>query len=242
MDKPRKTEKLLIHFLYHNSKCNHRERVILTTNTPERGLFFVLVGPGGAGKDTLMKRIIERMTGTQHHITRLVTSTTRPPRAQEQNGVDYHFKTHEEFQQMIDEDALVEYTPVTKGNFYGIPRASVDDKIIRGEHVIGHVDVIGAKIVREQYPTDAVLIFVTVSGTPEEQLEELRQRMETRATGNDKPEIIAERIERARTLEIPFAEFCDVIIINDDIDTAEAQLYRVILNAIEHRFVGEQSV
>ncbi len=212
----------------------------MTSTPPSRGIFFVLVGPGGAGKDTLMQRLLARFANTPHRLSRLVTATTRPPRAQERDGVDYHFKTQAGFEEMIANDALIEYTPVTKGNFYGVPRASVEDKITQGEHVIGHVDVLGARIIKAQYPNDTVLIFVTVGGTPDQQLSELKRRMEQRATGSDRPEIIAERVERARTLEIPFAQECDIVIINDDIDTAEQQLYDAMLQVIHQRIATQQ--
>lgn len=201
----------------------------MNPTAPQRGIFFVLVGPGGAGKDTIMNNVFEHNAQNPHfHLSRLITATTRPPREGEQNGIDYHFKTKEEFRQMIADNALIEYQQVTSGNYYGIPRSSVDPIINRGGHVLGDVDVLGAKEVLAQYGDDAIIIFVTVGdeqSSPQDRLDILRQRMTHR---KDKPEAIQERLDRAETLEFPFQEKCQIIIYNADIDKATARLQAFI--------------
>lgn len=191
------------------------------------GKFIVVVGPGGAGKDTLMKCALDELAGSRVPVHPLVTATTRPPRAGEVDGVSYHFKTHDEFRRMIDQDELIEHQQVTSGNYYGIPRASVDRIIERGEHVMGDIDIYGAMYVRAHYP-NAILIFISV-GTPdmsdEERLAILRERMTRRG---DAPAAIEERIERARHVELRFAPQCDVVIYNNEL----AQATRDLINAI----------
>lgn len=201
----------------------------------QRGLFFVLVGPGGAGKDTLLKQLFERLHPESRAIlNRLVTATSRPQRDKERDGIDYHFKTREQFQEMIAQNALIEYKEVTTGNFYGVPRASVESIIEKGHHVIGAVEVLGAKDIRANYPHNAILIFVTVDGkTDSERLDVLRTRMENRTIGKDSPQVIQERIDRARTLELPFAEEAHHVIVNDDLERATQTLLNIVTEEIQ---------
>jgi guanylate kinase len=201
-----------------------------------RGIFFVIVGPGGAGKDTMMNRVFERVAEQRSpSLERLVTATTRPPRPGERDQFDYHFKTYAEFEAMIASDQLIEYQQVTSGNYYGVPRDSVDPLLARGISVMGDVDVLGAKRILEEYPADAVAIFVTVGdaeATTEERLHILRSRMQQR---QDRPEAIEERIERARTLEFPFQPFCHYTIFNENLDAATQQLWDIITETIAAR-------
>jgi guanylate kinase len=202
----------------------------------QRGIFFVLVGPGGAGKDTIMNNIFAQNTQNPlFRLSRLITATTRPTREGEQNGIDYHFKTKDEFRQMIADNTLIEYQQVTSGNYYGIPRYSVDPIINSGGHVLGDVDVLGAKEVLAQYGNDAVIIFVTVGdeqSSIEERLDILRQRMTHR---KDKPEAIQERLDRAEKLEFPFQKECQLIVYNADIEKATARLQAFIESQILER-------
>ncbi len=197
------------------------------TSTPAVGKFIVIVGPGGVGKDTLMKCALDELANSRVPVHPLVTATTRPPRSGEVDGVSYHFKTHDEFRRMIDQDELIEHQEVTSGNFYGIPRASVDDIVQRGEHVMGDIDIYGAMYVREHYP-NAILIFISV-GTPEmsdeERLTIMRERMTRRG---DSPAAIEERIRRARDLELGFAAQCDKIIYNNDLTQATQDFVNAI--------------
>jgi guanylate kinase len=201
-----------------------------------RGIFFVIVGPGGAGKDTMMNRVFAQVAEHQGlPLERLVTATTRPPRPGERDRFDYFFKTHAEFEQMIADNQLVEYQQVTSGNYYGVPRDSVDPLLAQGTSVMGDVDVLGARRILEEYPTDAVVIFVTVgdaAATTEERLNILRSRMQQR---QDRPEAIEERIERARSLEFPFQPLCHHTIYNEDIGTATQQLWDIITETIAAR-------
>lgn len=191
-------------------------------NEVERGLLFVIVGPGGAGKNTLMKAALDAMDD----LFELVTATTRERRPGEIDGVDYLFVSDDQFRQMIAHNQLVEHQEVTPGNFYGVPRATVEQSLEQGRDIIADIEVLGARILKESYPADTVLVFVTVPGDTEtEILANLRIRMEARADSED---LIQERLSRATILELPFQSECDHTIVNSDRDDAAAELLNII--------------
>jgi guanylate kinase len=178
----------------------------------QRGLLFVLVGPGGAGKNALMKEMLNRFD----NLAKLVTATTRAPRPQEREGYDHYFVTLEEFQRKIAAGDLLEHQEVTQDKFYGILRAPVETALEAGKDLIADIEVLGAKILRETYPDDVVLIFVTVPGaTDEDRLKTLEERM-NHAERKEPDAVIQQRLIRARDLELPFAEQCDYQIVNED--------------------------
>ncbi|MCA9915135.1 MAG: hypothetical protein KC496_17390 [Anaerolineae bacterium] len=200
----------------------------------QRGLLFVMVGPGGTGKNTLMNEVMEQLS-----LKQLATATTRPMRPTEEQGREHHFVSPEEFRRMIANNELLEYQEVTTDKFYGIPRSAVKTPLDEGTNLIADIDVLGAKIVRETFPEDVVLIFVTVPGTSlEDQLATLRERMLQRL-GHEPTaadiEHIDERLERARTLELPFAKECNYILVNDHLETTAQQLNKIIRQKIQER-------
>jgi guanylate kinase len=208
------------------------------TTTQEKGLFFVLVGPGGAGKDTMMKQIFQKVLDQSIPLYPLVTATTRKPRSGEQDGIDYYFKTIPEFEQMIAQDEVIEHQFVTSGNYYGVPKASVDPILEHGDHVLGDIDVLGAERVLELYPNDALIVFVTVgeeNSSDDDRLNILKERMEKR---QDKPEAISERLNRAKNLEFPFQKRCHLVIYNTNIEHSTEQLFQFIQEKIaQHQTV-----
>lgn len=129
---------------------------------------FVLSGPSGAGKDAVLQGIKDSGVAFYHAIT----MTTRPQRAGETDGVDYHFTSEDNFKDMIERDELLEWAEVY-GRWYGVPRQPVEEALVRGEDVIVKVDVQGAKTIKERMP-GAVLLFLT--STIEEQEERLKGR------------------------------------------------------------------
>lgn len=201
-----------------------------------RGLFFVFVGPGGTGKNTLMKIIMERHPDIQQ----LATATTRAMRAGEKQGRERIFVSLERFRQMIANNELLEYQEVTPGKYYGIPRESVDSVLNDGKHLIADIEVRGAEVVLDAYPDDTVIIYVTVPGdTEEEQLETLKGRMLHRLNNmpsEDDWDVINQRLARAQNLEFPFSKRCEHIIVNDDLNVAAEQVDQVVINAIASRF------
>lgn len=198
------------------------------TDENRTGLLFVLIGPGGAGKNMLLDAIKDRYES----ISQLATATTRPKRENEVQGRERLFVDADEFRRMIQDGELLEYQEVTPGRFYGIPRTSVENKIYHGDNLIADIDMYGAEVLREKYPDETVLVFVTVPGeTIDEKLAVLRERM----TGRQDAELSAEdrkrinqRLNRARTIELPFAAKCDHVIVNDDRDEAVAELSAVV--------------
>lgn len=205
----------------------------MMSNTP-RGLLFVIVGPGGSGKNTLMNTIMQR----HPQIKQLATATTRPMRANEQQGREHEFVSVEHFREMIANDELLEHQEVTTGVFYGIIRASIENQLKRGQHLMADIEVYGAEILRERFPNDTVLIFVTVSGNNlEEKLEKLRQRMLERIEKPTAEDVvrIQERIDRARELEFPFEKECEIVIVNDDKGRAVKELEQFVLSKIAER-------
>ncbi len=183
---------------------------------PRQGILFILVGPSAAGKNTLMKP-------AQAHfgdLDQLATMTTRDMRVGEQQGREHWFVTHQEFQRLIDTDALVEYQNVHLDDFYGTPRQTVEEAIAKGRDLIADIEFLGASEILDAYAEHVVLIFVTPSN-----LDILAERIEHR--GNVTPEEVKERLERAR-FEMTFAPQCHYLILNDSVDDATEQLQRII--------------
>lgn len=198
----------------------------------ERGKLFVLIGPGGAGKNALMTYVLTHVEA----LVQLATATTRPRRDGEQHGRERLFVSPTEFRRMIEAGELLEWQEVTTDRFYGIPRASVDGTLERGIDLIADIDVKGAEVLRQTHPEALVLIFVTVPGdTLDEQLAVLRERMISR---EEDPDVITERLERAHTIELPFAQHCDYVIVNDDIDEASQELMQIILEERKHTSIS----
>lgn len=197
----------------------------------------MFVGPGGTGKNTLMKIIMERHPEMQQ----LATATTRAMRPGEKQGREHIFVSLDRFRQMIVQNELLEYQEVTPSKFYGIPRASVDSVLDKGNNLIADIEVRGAEVVLNSYADDAVVIYVTVPGNSEEErLETLKQRMLHRldnAPTEDDWEIINQRLHRAQNLEFPFSEKCAYIIVNDDLHDAAEEIDTIVKEAIAKRGV-----
>ncbi|MEO1162891.1 MAG: hypothetical protein AAFV98_03825 [Chloroflexota bacterium] len=200
-----------------------------------RGLFFVFVGPGGTGKNTLMSIIMER----HPEIKQLATATTRAKRPNEVNGRERIFVSLERFREMIANDELLEYQEVTPNKFYGIPRSVVDNALDNGNHLIADIEVRGAQVVINSYKEDVVIIYVTVPGeTEEEQLATLKERMLKRLDREpteDDWALINQRLARAQNLEFPFSKKCEHIVINDDLEVAAEQVDNIVITAIKNR-------
>lgn len=205
------------------------------TSDTKRGHVFILVGPGGTGKNTLMNIVKAR----HPQLKQLATATTRPPRDGEKHGREHLFVTLEEFKQMIAENKLLEHQEVTTGKFYGIPRFVVEDNLNDGVILITDVEFKGARILHDAYPNDVTMIFVTVPGeSVEEKLTLLRQRMinrlDDKVTDADHTRI-DERIERAKQSELPFganSNYVDYTIINDNVEDAAGELEQIITSIV----------
>lgn len=177
---------------------------------PDRGRLFVVSGPSGVGKDTVLQHFMP----LARNFTRSVSLTTRPMRPCEADGVDYIFKTREEFFGMLRRGEILEHT-VYNGSCYGTPRAPVERLLLEGKNVILKIEVDGAAQIRRLMPW-AVLIFI---GPPS--VQELEQRLRSRRS--ESPEDQGNRLVIAK-MELHHAESYDYIIINDDADAAAAEL------------------
>ena len=178
---------------------------------------FVMSAASGAGKTTLKDKVI----GEFPDIVYSISATTRSPREGEVNGVHYFFKTKEEFEQMIKDDALVEYNLV-HGNYYGTPKSFVEDMLRQGKRVLFDIDVFGKVNFDKVYP-DATGILIL---PPSE--EELERRL--RGRGTDSEEVIRLRLENAKK-EMEFAKTkgkYEHIIVNDDLEKAANELRAIL--------------
>lgn len=184
----------------------------------KKGKLFVISGPSGAGKSTVVFKAVDN----KKNISFSVSATTRKARPGEVDGREYFFVDHERFQEMVDNNELLEHAEYVS-NRYGTPRAYVEQKLDEGNDVILDIEVQGARQVYEK-KLGAVMIFVIPPS-----IDELKNRLVKR--GTDTMEAIAARLVRARQ-EYDEATFYDYIIINDDPDVAASELASIM--AAEH--------
>ena len=147
----------------------------------KRGILLVVSGFSGAGKGTLMKELVKRY----ENYALSISATTRSPREGEADGREYFFKSVEEFERMIAEDALIEYACYV-GNYYGTPRAYVEEQLSRGRDVILEIEIQGARKVKKRFP-NTLLLFVSPPSA-----EVLKARLTGR--GTETSEVIAQRL------------------------------------------------
>jgi guanylate kinase len=179
------------------------------------GSLYIVSAPSGAGKTSLVGKLIE----LDSHIKVSVSSTTRPMRPGEENGVNYHFLSIEQFKQKISEGDFLEHAQVFD-NFYGTSRSTVEEQLKAGKDVILEIDWQGAQQVRKLIP-EAISIFILPPS-----LEELSRRLNNR--GTDSEEVIARRMRDAVSEMSHYDEF-DYIVINNHFDTALKQLHSIFL-------------
>lgn len=185
-----------------------------TPDSPRQPLLFVISAPSGAGKTSLVRALLagdERLAVSVSH-------TTRPPRATDVDGSDYHFVSPAEFQAMRDAGEFLEHANVF-GHAYGTSRKAVRDQVECGRDVILEIDWQGAAQVREAWP-EAVTVFILPPSR-----EALRARIEGR--GQDQPAVIARRMEEA-TIELAQHADFDHLVVNDDFETATRELAAIV--------------
>lgn len=179
-----------------------------------KGLLIVISGFSGAGKGTLMKKLIENYD--QYALS--ISMTTRMPREGEVDGREYFFSTREQFEDKIKQGGLIEYAQYC-GNYYGTPKDYVEKQLEEGKDVILEIEIQGAMKVKEKFP-DTVLLFVMPPS-----VEVLQQRLVGR--GTEKEEIILERLQRAEE-EAEGIEEYDYIIVNDDLEACVKELHELL--------------
>lgn len=182
----------------------------------DKGILFVFSGPSGTGKGTILSKFNEIFP--DENIRYSVSATTRDPRPGEIHGVNYFFKSKDEFQSMIENDEFFEWAEFC-GNFYGTPKKAVFDLIEDGNDVILEIETVGAANVKRLYP-EAVSVFVLPPS-----LSELKSRL--RGRGTEDEESLNKRFEKA-SKELPLAENYDFIIVNDDLNDAVEKFKAII--------------
>ncbi|MCY7170968.1 guanylate kinase [Streptococcus gallolyticus] len=181
----------------------------------ERGLLIVFSGPSGVGKGTVRQEIFST---PDHKFEYSVSMTTRQKRPGEVDGVDYFFRTREEFEELIKNGQMLEYAEYV-GNYYGTPLTYVNETLDKGIDVFLEIEVQGALQVKQKVP-DGVFIFLT---PPD--LDELKDRLVGR--GTDSEEVIRQRIERAKE-EIALMREYDYAVVNDEVPLAAERVKRII--------------
>ena len=180
----------------------------------ERGVLAIVSGFSGAGKGTVMKALMNKYD----NYALSISATSRAPRPGEQEGREYFYKTEEQFEQMIEQEQLIEYARYV-GNYYGTPKAYVEQKLNEGKDVILEIELQGAMKVKEKMP-DTMLIFITPPSA-----EELKNRLVGRGTEDEAT--INARLKRAAE-EAEYMEKYDYLLINDDLDTCVRELHELI--------------
>ena len=180
----------------------------------ERGLLIVFSGPSGVGKGTVRAKIFEQENNFKYS----VSMTTRKQRPGEVDGVDYYFRTREQFEELIRKGEMLEYAEYV-GNYYGTPLTYVNQTLDEGKDVFLEIEVQGALQVKKKKP-DAVFVFLT---PPD--LEELRERLVGR--GTDSSEVIASRLLKAKE-EIRLMSEYDYAVVNDEVELAAERVKRII--------------
>lgn len=186
-----------------------------------KGLKIVLSGPSGSGKGTIVRELIKK-----EQFVLSISATTRGPRIGEENGVHYFFKTKEEFEKMIDNNALLEYASFCD-NYYGTPKAFIEETIEQGKDILLEIEVQGAMQIKKIYP-EAIFVFIIPPN-----LEELEKRLKGRNT--ETLEVIQKRLERAKQ-ELKLYHAYDYVIVNESVEkSAEAIEYIVGAEKLKSR-------
>ena len=180
----------------------------------QKGILIVLSGFSGAGKGTLVKKLLQ----TYDNYALSVSMTTRQPRTGERDGIEYFFADKEQFEQRIAENGFIEYATYC-GNYYGTPKAYVEEQLAAGKDVILEIEIQGALKVKEQFP-ESLLLFVTPPSAAE-----LERRLVGR--GTEEQAVIEKRLARASE-ESEGVEAYDYIVVNDDLDECVKELHSLV--------------
>jgi guanylate kinase len=180
----------------------------------EKGILFILSGPSGVGKGTVRKSLFEKATDLKYSIS----MTTREKRPGELDGIDYFYKSKEEFESLIEQNELLEYAKYVN-NYYGTPRKYVEETLEKGFDVFLEIEVQGALQVKKNFP-EGVFIFLFPPS-----LDELKNRILGR--GTETSDLVLNRLKEARK-EIEMMDAYDYVVVNDRVDHAVEKIESII--------------
>lgn len=185
------------------------------------GKLVIFSAPSGSGKTTIVRELLKRFPRFEFSIS----ATSRQPRGQEQNGVDYYFLTHDEFRARIERDEFVEWEEVYAGTCYGTLRSEMERIWGKGNIIVFDVDVMGGINLKSLFKDDACSIFIMPPS-----VEELERRL--RGRGTDAEDVIRKRIDKA-AFELSKASQFDYTVINDDLAVAVEEAASIIENFLK---------
>lgn len=194
-----------------------------------RGILLVLSGFSGSGKGTVVKEVMKKYSDTY---ALSVSATSRQPRPGERDGIEYFFKTREEFEAMIANDELVEYAQYVS-NYYGTPKAYVEEQLAAGKDVILEIEIQGALKIKEKFP-ETLLLFMTPPSA-----DELKDRLVGR--GTETMDVVESRLARA-VEEAQGIEKYDYIIVNDDLEECVEHFHSIVSNEHDRVFRKQQFI
>jgi guanylate kinase len=183
----------------------------------------IFSAPSGSGKSTIVNHLLKAGFDIEFSIS----ATSRSPRGNEQDGVEYYFLSPDEFRRRIAANEFIEFEEVYKDTYYGTLRSEVERIGRKGNNIVFDVDVVGGLNIKKQYGDQALLIFIAPPG-----IDELRKRLTDR--GTDSPEMIDLRIAKAE-YELSFAPHFDVTIVNDNLEKAKKEAEKVLSDFLEIR-------
>ena len=192
-----------------------------------RGILLVLSGFSGSGKGTVVKEVMKKYSD-KYALS--ISATSRKPRPGETDGIEYFFKTREEFEEMIAKDELVEYAQYVE-NYYGTPKAYVEEQLAAGKDVILEIEIQGALKIKKKFP-DTLLLFMTPPSA-----DELKNRLVGR--GTESMDVVESRLARA-VEEAQGIEEYDYLIVNDDLDECVERFHHIVSN--EHYRVSRKQM
>lgn len=186
------------------------------------GKLIIVSAPSGSGKSTIINWLMQH---EELHLAFSVSCTSRAPRGNERDGIEYFFLSVDEFKERIERDEFLEYEEVYEGRFYGTLKSQVERQLADGQNVVFDVDVKGGCSLKKYFGDRALAIFIQPPS-----VEELRRRLEKR--GTDTPEVINDRVAKAE-YELTFADRFDKVLVNDDLDTALAEALKMVTEFLE---------
>ncbi|MGM0419409.1 MAG: guanylate kinase [Bacillota bacterium] len=182
----------------------------------KKGILFVLSGPSGVGKGTVLDKIFDKYQDIEYS----VSMTTREPRPGEVDGEDYYFVSNKEFKEYKDDDGFIE-TACVHGNYYGTPKKFVEEALAEGKDIILEIDINGARQVKKEFSeSDTVYIFLTPPS-----FDELKERLKKRASESEA--VRAVRLRNARS-EMSEANKYDYKVVNDEVEKAADEIIEII--------------